>query len=472
MRAEEVGLYRSPSRAHDVARPAARGREGSLAVAASGTLLVLAAFSAVVTTVGDSARSFHGGVSSETWTLSAMSLGLATALLGVGALADNFGRRRVLGLSAAGLALTSVLGAVAPSMTALAVARVLQGVAGAGVVAASLASIGHAFPDGRARTQATAVWAAALGAGIALGPLAGGALAAGLGWRSSYWLQAAAAVALAFGSGSLAESRSGVARPLDLPGLVTLGAGMASLTAGLVEGRTDWSAPRTIGLLFGGAALLASFAAIELVRRRPMVQLRLFAEPSFVASITGALFTGLALIGLMSFSPTVMERGLHLGVVASAAVLAVWSGTSMVVSLGARRLPERLASPVRLAIGLTLSAAGEFALTRVGGGSSWAAVVPGLAVAGIGSGVANAALGRLAVESVPADSAGMGSGANNTARYLGGAAGVALVVAIASSHGAGGEGLVRGWDAAALVSAVLCLAGAVIAVACGMRARG
>jgi hypothetical protein len=202
-----------------------------------------------------------------------------------------------------------------------------------------------------------------------------------------------------------------------------------------------------------------------------MVQLRLFAEPSFVASITGALFTGLALIGLMSFSPTMMERGLHLGVIASAGVLAVWSGMSMVVSLGARRLPERLASPIRLAIGLALSAAGELALTRLGGGSSWVAVVPGLAVAGVGSGVANAALGRLAVESVPPDSAGIGSGANNTARYLGGAAGIALVVAIASSHGAGGGELVRGWDTAALVSAGLCLTGALSALACGVRAR-
>lgn len=457
---------RAPATGSD--RTVARESERTLAVAAFGTLLVLAAFAAVVSTVGESARSLHGGVASQTWTLSAMSLGLATALLGLGTVADNYGRRRVLGLSAAALALTSALGGLAPSMALLAGARVLQGVAGAGVVAASLASVGHAFPAGRARTHATAVWAAALGAGIAVGPLEGGALAAAWGWRSTYWLQAAAALALALVSVGVSESRARVKRPLDLPGLVTLGAAMASLTAGIVEGRTDWSAPRTIGLLVAGGALLATFAAVELRRSRPMVQLRLFTEPRFVASMTGALFTGLALIGLMSFSPTMMERGLHLGVITSAAVLAVWSGTSMVVSLGARRLPDRLASPMRLAIGLALAAAGELALTRLGSGSSWAALVPGLLIAGIGSGVANAALGRLAVESVPHDSAGMGSGANNTARYLGGAAGIALVVAIASSHGGG---LVRGWDEAALVSAALCLAGSLVALACGVRAR-
>jgi hypothetical protein len=79
--------------------------------------------------------------------------------------------------------------------------------------------------------------------------------------------------------------------------------------------------------------------------------------------------------------------------------------------------------------------------------------VPGLLVAGVGSGLANAALGRIAVEAVPPQRAGMGSGASNTARYLGGAAGAALVVTIVS--GAGRGELVRGWNAAALVSSGL-----------------
>jgi hypothetical protein len=90
--------------------------------------------------------------------------------------------------------------------------------------------------------------------------------------------------------------------------------------------------------------------------------------------------------------------------------------------------------------------------------------VPGLLVAGVGSGIANAALGRIAVESVSHDRVGMGSGANNTARYLGGAAGVALVVTIASS--AGTNGLIDGWNIAALVSAGLCALGALTVASC------
>jgi MFS family permease len=129
----------------------------TLWIAASGTLLVLAVFSAFVVTVGDSARSLHAGAAGETWALSGMSLGLATALLAAGSLADDLGYRRVLICSAALLAVASTAGALAPSIEALVAARVLQGVSGGGVLAASLGSIGRAFPVGPPRTHATGV---------------------------------------------------------------------------------------------------------------------------------------------------------------------------------------------------------------------------------------------------------------------------------------------------------------------------
>jgi MFS family permease len=445
----------------------------TLAVAAFGTLLVLADFSAVVTTVGETSRSLGGGVSAQTWALSGMSLGLATALLTLGALADDFGRRRVLLASAVALALASALAALAGDMVVFVAARVLQGIAGAGVIAASLAAIGHAFPSGAPRTHATGVWGAALGAGIAIGPLAGAALAVAFGWRSGYWLQAASAAVLVPAAATVAESRAETRRPLDLPGLVALAGGMASVTAGLVEGRSAWTSATTIALLAGGVVLLGVFAAVELSRRVPMVDLRLLGQAPFVASVSGALFTGLAIVSLMSYSATFYQRALGIGVIGSAGVLAAWSVTSVVAALGARRLPAGVPSHRRLAIGLALAGAGELALTGLTTGSPWTRLLPGLLIAGVGSGIANAALGRLAVESVPHERAGMGSGANNTARYLGGAAGVALVVAVVAAVG-GAAGtptqLVHGWNAVTLVCAGLCAAGSAIAAASRPRA--
>ena len=195
-----------------------------------------------------------------------------------------------------------------------------------------------------------------------------------------------------------------------------------------------------------------------------MLDPHLLGQPQFLASISGALFTGLAVVGLMSYAPALMQQSLHISVIGSAAVLAAWSATSMVVALTAGSLPSRLHARTRLLIGLALAAVGELALTGLSAGADWTRLVPGLFVTGLGTGVVNAALGRIAVESVPPGRVGMGSGANNTARYLGGAAGAALIVSIASAGGA--HGLIDGWNIAALVSAGLCALGVAIVASC------
>jgi MFS family permease len=440
------------------------GAGRTLWVAAAGTSLVLAVFSAVVVTIADSARALHAGTGGTAWALSAMSLGLAISLLTAGALADDLGHRCVLMWAAGLLLASSIAGALATSMAELVAARVVQGIGGGGVLAASLGSIGAAFPAGPARTHATAIWGAAVGAGVAAGPLATGALAAAIGWRSGYWLEAVCSAAVMTGAATLSDGCARRTRSLDLRGIATLGAGMALLTAALVQARHGWTGSSTIGLSAAAAVFLGAFAALEVRHRRPMLDPDLFASHQFLASIAGALFTGLAVIGLMSYSPALMQRALHVSVLGSAAVLAVWSATSMVVALAARSLPARLRTQNRLVIGLVLAAVGEAALTGLGSGASWTRLVPGLIVTGIGSGIANAALGRIAVESVPRNRVGMGSGANNTARYLGGAAGVALVVSIVSA--AGQDGLIAGWNSAALVSAVLAALGAAIVASC------
>jgi hypothetical protein len=135
-------------------------------------------------------------------------------------------------------------------------------------------------------------------------------------------------------------------------------------------------------------------------------------------------------------------------------VLLAWSGTSAVSALLARGLPPRLTGSRQLAIGLLGVATGEAAMLGVAQGSAWR-LLPGLVVAGVASGVLNAGLGRQAVAAVPTDRASFGSGANNTARYLGSAIGVTLVVVIATSSHADVDARIAGWDHAVAVSAVI-----------------
>jgi Major Facilitator Superfamily len=211
-----------------------------------------------------------------------------------------------------------------------------------------------------------------------------------------------------------------------------------------------------------GPALVVVFVAVERRIANPMLDLALLRRPDFVGATVAALAAGAGVLALMSFVPTLIERGLGGGALVAVAALFAWSGLSAVTALGARWLPPSVSPRVQLVAGLVGCAAGQLALVGLTPGSSIGRLLPGLLVAGAANGVLNAALGRQAVASVPADRAAMGSGANNTARYLGSAIGITVVAVIVTGAGAasGAVGLLSGWNVAALVTAGFSLLGA------------
>ncbi|PZS27340.1 MAG: MFS transporter [Pseudonocardiales bacterium] len=430
-----------------------RVRRVTLAVAVGGTLLVMLDFNAPLATLSATAAGLHAGPVGRTWMLAGISVGLASALLVSGALGDDYGRRRVFLAGTSLLAISTGVCALAPDSEVFIVARVVQGVSAAAVLACSLGLIGHAYPAGPGRRRATGVWGASLGAGIAVGPLLAAGIAQASGWRAVYAVRP---------------------QPVDVAGVVTLMAGLACLVAGLVEGQQGWGRPMTLTPLLAGAVLLAAFGAVESRRAAPLLDPALFGQPGFVAATIGAFATGLAVIGLMSYLPTVLQRGLAQSPLASAGVLALWSGTSAVAALLARRLPYRLPAGWQLTGGLLLCATGLTGMTGLTTSSTWLRLTPGLVIAGVGSGILNAALARLAVESVPAGRAAMGSGANNTARYLGSGAGVAVVVAVVAAYQPGAHqtpaaATLAGMNTATLLAAGLALLGALTTLACAHR---
>jgi MFS family permease len=436
----------------------------TLWIAVLGTAIALIGYTTPLATLTSTATGLGAGPEGQAWILSSMSIGLAVALLPAGAVGDDHGRRRMFVAGAMVLAAGSVLAAASPDTVVLVVARVVQGIGAAALIACALSLIGSAFPPGPARLRATGVWGASVGGGIAVGPVLAAALDAGVGWRGPHWLLAGLALGLAAAArGLLVESTGAHHRPVDLPGTALLGLALTAVLAGLVEGRLGWARPVVPVLLIAGVVLGALFVVVELRRPEPMIDLRLFRRPDFTAATVAGVANGAGVIATMSFLPTLVQRGLGHSALYAALTLLGWSATSVLTALLARRLPARFSARAQLATGLAGVAVGQLLLIGIDAQDGAARLLPGLLVAGAASGLLNAALGRQAVASVPAGLAGVGSGANNTARYLGAALGITLVAVLAARPDA--PAMLAGWTAAALVTAGISVLGAVAVLA-------
>jgi MFS family permease len=442
----------------------------TLTIASAGTLTTLVAFTAPLATVNATVAGLGAGVAGHSWILSSMSIGLGGFLLTAGRVADDLGRRRTFAAGALLLALGSLAAAVVTDVPAFVAARIVQGVGGAAIVAASLGMVAATFTEPRERAHATGVWGASVGAGIAVGPL----LSAGLwrvhSWRDVYVVIAIAGVALAVSARGCPESRAADRARLDLPGVLLLALGVSAVLAGLTEGRLGWTRPLVVVLLAGGVVLLASFVVVEWRSDHAMLDLRLFARPAFLAVTLAGVATGGGVIALMSYVSGFVGLALGLSSWSASWLLLVWSGPSIVAALAARRQPAGWSGRSRLVVSLVGVGVGQLLMWHLSPTSGWARLLPGLLVAGVASGLLNAALGRESVASVPAGQGGLGSGANNTARYLGSAVGITVISIVAAPSGvATTASLVTGWNRAVLVTAAVSLVGAALVAWVGER---
>lgn len=433
-----------------------------LVVTAGGTLLAMTAFTAPLSIVPAVAADLGAGAVATSWILSSMSLGLAVALLPAGSFGDETGRRRVFVAGAVLLAAGSAACGLAPGPGLFVAGRIVEGIGAAAVIACGLALISHTVPAGPERLRAIGIWGACMGAGPAVGPLLGSVGEALSSWRWAYLVITVAAVALAAaGRSRLPESRSERHRGVDLVGAALLGIGLGCLLAALTQGRQGWADPWVLGLAAGAVVFLAVFLGHQRRARSPMLELHLFRRPALVSATLAAFVTGATIIALMSFLSTVLERGLAHSAVAAAAILLSWSGTSVVAALLARRIPARVSGGARMATGLLVLAIGLLPIAVLTTATPLVQLLLGLVVAGAGTGVVNATLGREAVASVPPTDAGAGSGINNTSRYVGAALGVTVATVIALPGGADAGGLVAGWNVATALGIGLAVLGAV-----------
>jgi EmrB/QacA subfamily drug resistance transporter len=411
------------------------------------------------------------------WVVNAYTVTFAGFLLLGGRAADMLGRRRVFVAGLALFGLASLAGGVANSQAVLIGARAIQGLGGAVIAPASLSILTTTFPEGHARNRAVGIWGAMGGAGGAVGVLLGGVLTDLLSWRWILFINVPIGLLAALAARQfILESRNDRGtRDFDLRGALSATIGLSLLVLGIVRtDQTGWGSSQTLMLIAAGVLLLATFVVVEgRFARAPLMPLRIYRSRTLSAANIVVLLVGASTFGMWFFVSLYLQQVLGyspiragLAFLPMCLCIVIFStvASRAVIRVGAKRL--LVMGMVALTIGLALFARISPTGTYLGD-----MIVPSLLVA-IGIGLAFVPATISAVAGVAPAEAGLASGLVNTARLFGGALGLAVLAALATSrtdsdlrhvgttaHAA----LTSGFQLAFIVSAGLTLAGGLVA---------
>lgn len=385
-------------------------------------------------------RSFNVRIDGLQWVLNVYTLTYAVFLLSAGALSDRLGARATFVLGSIIFTLSSLACGVAPSFSVLLVARTVQGVGAALLVPSSMALLQHAFPSAQARARAVGLWAGAGSLAIVGGPVLGGTLIASVGWRGIFLINlpiGLLGIWLTLRHASRLERNE--KRGLDLVGQVFAAVAITCLVGTMTQASTlGWSNPWIMGGVIAGAAVFAAFLAVEAQSRYPMMPLdlfrnRAFSTATFVGIVTNFVFYGLVFIFSLFFQVVQGKSAFATGL-----AFVPMTGVIMFVNVAAGRLIGRFGiRPVMLA-GLGIASAGYLAMLSIGADTTFAAITPIFAAAGIGIALTVPSVMTAALAGARPGQAGITAGVLNSARQVGGAVGVAVFGSIISASGPGG----------------------------------
>lgn len=415
--------------------PMSRARQvWTVALASATGMIITLDITIVNIALEDIARSLHAGLSGLQWIINAYSLAIATLLLGAGSLSDRIGRRRVFVIGGITFTVASATCGLAPNVTVLAVARGVQGIGAALMFAPALALIAAAY-EGRARQTAIGIFAAAGASAGALGPLIGGLIVEGLGWRWIFLVNVPLGALIVAGAlARLPESAApGQASGLDPGGVALAAIALFSLNYALIREPSDgWLSPGVLAALLAGAACLTAFLLAERGRDNAMLDLRLFRIPSFVGAAVLSLCIRMTSVGILAFLTLWLQGMLAYSPLQAGLRLLPFSVMLLVIGPLAGRLQARFPASAIIGAGFTLSAVGFLIMARVGPLSGWTVMLPGFVLVGIGGALSYPPLMSVAVGVVPPRKAGMASGVTSSFFPLGTALALAIFGALFS----------------------------------------
>jgi MFS family permease len=401
-----------------------------LAAVCLSALVLPLAFSGGAVATPAIGRDLGGSPAMLTWVTNAFMLSFGSLLMAAGALADQFGRKRLFVLGLGGFIITSFAMSFAPSVLWLDILRGVQGIAAAASLSSGGASLAQEF-DGHARTRAFSMLGTSFGIGLAFGPLMAGVLIEHFGWRSIFQVIAAIGIiAFVFGVPRMRETRDSGATGLDYPGTVTFTATLALFTFGVIQApESGWGSPLVVTLLAASAFFLAAFILVEMRVNRPMLELSLFRYPRFVGVQILPVGTCYCYIVLIVMLPLRFIGAEGLSEIDAGMLMIALSAPMLVVPMLVASFTRWMSAGVLSGIGFLIAAAGLYWLSLVDFSGPKAEIIMPMLVIGIGAGMPWGLMDGLSVSVVPKERAGMASGIFSTTRVAG--EGIALAIATA-----------------------------------------
>jgi EmrB/QacA subfamily drug resistance transporter len=423
-------------------------------------------------------RALHFSQQDLQWVPSGYLLTYGGFMLLGGRAADLLGRRRVLVAGISLIGVSSLIGGLATSAGVLVGARLAQGLGAALTLPAALSILTTTFREGSDRTKALGVWGAVGGLASAAGVLLGGLLVGGPGWRSVMFVNPVAAVLVLAGVFRLIDRdrRRSALQNFDIVGAVLATSGMVLLVYALVKAPdVGWGNGRTIGELTGALALLLAFLINERRTKKPLAPLSIFRINGLAYSDATQLIAFAGFLAMFFFLTLYMQNVLgYSAIQTGAAYLPLTFAVAIAAGATSQLIPRIGTRPVIVA-GALIGAGGLYWLSRIPvHGSYLTDLLPGLLVLSFGLGPMFVGVTTAANAGVPADKSGLAAALLNASQQLGGALGLAIYSAVATSythhllaaHATAAHALTAGFSRALLVGSVFLLAAAPI----GLRA--
>ncbi|MFK4222589.1 MFS transporter [Streptomyces sp. NPDC019890] len=369
-------------------------------------------------------KELGASVAGMQWTIDAYTLVLASLLMLMGSTADRIGRRRIFRIGLVLFTLGSVLCSLAPSLEALVAFRMVQAVGGSMLNPVAMSIITNTFTDPRERARAIGVWGGVVGISMAAGPLVGGVLVDGVGWRSIFWVNLPVGIlALLLTWRYLPDSRAPKPRGPDPVGQLLVIALLGSLTYAIIE------APAPLFAVIAAVALVG-LLLYEPRRREPLIDLRFFRSAPFSGATVIAVCAFASLGGFLFINTLYLQdiRGLsalHAGLY----MLPMAALCFVCAPLSGRLVASRGPRLSLLIAGTAMAASGVF-FAAFRAETSTPLMFAGYVLFGLGFGMVNAPITNTAVSGMPRAQAGVAAAVASTSRQIGQTLGVAVIGAV------------------------------------------